>query len=145
MSKVIMTKGLPASGKSTWAKEWISEKRGRVRINRDDLRLMMSGTTKMEHAATCEALVLAASLNILRNALILDRDVVCDNTNLNPQTVKHFLKVCDEMGAEVEWKVFNTSMEECIRRDSQREQPVGAEAIQTMWRKHQKELASPMK
>lgn len=145
MSTVIMTKGLPASGKSTWAKEWISEKRGRVRINRDDLRMMMQGTTKMEQGQSCEALVLAASLNILRNALILGRDVVCDNTNLNPQTVKRFTEVCEEMGARVEWKVFNTSMEECIRRDSQRENPVGAEAIQTMWKKHQKELASPMK
>lgn len=141
MSIVIMTKGLPASGKSTWARQWVKERPGRVRINRDDLRMMMQGATK-QLGTGCESLVLAASLNILENALRLGRDVVLDNTNLNPQTVKQFTEVCERHGARVEWKVFSTSLEECIERDSQREQPVGAETILTMWRKHQKELTA---
>ena len=43
MSTVIFTKGLPASGKSTWAKAWAAEQPGRVRINSNDLRAMMGG------------------------------------------------------------------------------------------------------
>lgn len=34
--------GLPASGKSTWAKQWVLEDpEHRVRINQDDIRLML--------------------------------------------------------------------------------------------------------
>ena len=41
MSKLIITRGLPASGKSTWAKQWVLEDpEHRVRINQDDIRLM---------------------------------------------------------------------------------------------------------
>lgn len=42
MSKLIITRGLPASGKSTWARQWVLEDpKHRVRINQDDIRLML--------------------------------------------------------------------------------------------------------
>lgn len=143
MSKVIFTRGLPASGKSTWARQWVKESPNRIRINRDDLRTMMRTTAKEGYGAGCESLVMAAALNILENALRLDRDVVLDNTNLNPSTVKAQMEVCERYGARVEWQTFYTSVDECIRRDSQREQPVGGEVIQTMFTKHRKELTPP--
>lgn len=40
MNKVIILYGPPASGKSTWAKEFIKEKTQWIRVNRDDIRLM---------------------------------------------------------------------------------------------------------
>ena len=95
MSTVIFTKGLPASGKSTWAKAWAAEQPGRVRINCNDLRAMMGGERFQNER---ESIVLAASLNILKNALRLGRDVVCDNTNLNAQTLKHYTDICQQAG-----------------------------------------------
>ena len=42
MKKVILTRGLPGSGKSTWAKQMLDEKPGHYkRINKDDLRAML--------------------------------------------------------------------------------------------------------
>lgn len=39
MSKIIVTRGLPASGKSTWAKAWVAaDPANRVRVNRDAIR-----------------------------------------------------------------------------------------------------------
>ena len=39
MQKVILLKGLPASGKSTWAKAVVEQGKGQYkRINKDDLR-----------------------------------------------------------------------------------------------------------
>ena len=140
MSTVIFTKGLPASGKSTWAKAWAAEQPGRVRINCNDLRAMMGGERFQNER---ESIVLAASLNILKNALRLGRDVVCDNTNLNQQTLKHYTDICQQAGAAVKYRTFYTSPEECIRRDSQREHPVGAEVIMTMFARHKKELTPP--
>ena len=41
MSKLLILKGLPASGKSTYAKELVSK--GWKRVNKDDLRSMIDG------------------------------------------------------------------------------------------------------
>ena len=143
MSTVIFTRGLPASGKSTWAKDWVRGHPNRIRINRDDLRLMMRITAKEDFGTGCESLVMAAALNILENGLRLGRDIVLDNTNLNAQTVKAQMEVCERYNAAVEWKTFYTDVEECIHRDSLREHPVGGEVIQTMFAKHKKELTPP--
>ena len=44
-NKVILTVGLPASGKSTWAKEQVSQNPGQYkRVNKDDLRAMLDCT-----------------------------------------------------------------------------------------------------
>ena len=41
MKKIILTRGIPASGKSTWAKQKaLKNPEHSVRINRDDLRNM---------------------------------------------------------------------------------------------------------
>ena len=43
--KLIMTRGLPASGKSTWAKEQVIASGGRTkRVNKDDLRAMIDNS-----------------------------------------------------------------------------------------------------
>ena len=42
MSKLLMLRGLPASGKSTYAKE-LADK-GWIRVNKDDLRAMLNNS-----------------------------------------------------------------------------------------------------
>ena len=39
---VVITIGLPASGKSTWAKDWISNHDNFIRVNKDDVRNMLN-------------------------------------------------------------------------------------------------------
>lgn len=41
-----MCKGLPASGKSTWAKEFVAKNPNFIRLNKDDFRAMMGGYSK---------------------------------------------------------------------------------------------------
>jgi len=38
MSKLIATRGIPASGKTTWAREYCLKNPNTVRVNRDDIR-----------------------------------------------------------------------------------------------------------
>lgn len=42
MKKVIICRGIPASGKSTWAKQFIKENKNWIRIGRDDFRHMLN-------------------------------------------------------------------------------------------------------
>ena len=43
MQKIIILKGIPASGKSTFAKEYIQTNPNFRRVNRDELRTMHNG------------------------------------------------------------------------------------------------------
>jgi predicted kinase len=47
--KLIMCKGLPASGKSTWAKEYARNNSNFIRINNDDLRESFSAVFSKEN------------------------------------------------------------------------------------------------
>lgn len=79
MSKLIITRGLPASGKSTWAKQWVLEHR--VRINQDDIRLMLGKYWVPKR----EPLVQHIQEEALIEALLKGYDIVIDNTNLKCQ------------------------------------------------------------
>jgi len=73
VSTLTITRGLPGSGKTHYAKRWVSEyAEGRSRLNRDDLRETMHGGAhgyprELENAVTVahhgavKALLLAAS------------------------------------------------------------------------------------
>ena len=42
MNKLILTRGIQGSGKTTWARQWVAEDpSSRVRINNDDIRNML--------------------------------------------------------------------------------------------------------
>lgn len=128
MSKIIILKWLPASGKSTWAKEQV-EKSGKniVRVNKDDIRAMVGGYSKPNEKLTIEIrdIVIAKSITDGRN-------VIVDDTNLNPIHEEDIRWIASELWAIVEIKEFRTSVEECIERDSKRENPVWEKVIREM-------------
>lgn len=72
MSKLIICRGIPASGKTFWAEH-------RVRINQDDIRLML-GKYWVEELVQ----------HIQKEALIeaLERGYDIDNTNLNKKVLE---------------------------------------------------------
>ena len=75
MPKVTICRGLPASGKSTWAK-----KQDAVRINKDDLRDMLDNG---KWSGKREKLVLDTRDSIMVKALRQGRNVIIDDTNLH--------------------------------------------------------------
>ena len=67
MKKVIITKGLPGSGKSTWAKKLIDKNPNQYkRINKDDLRAMLDNS---KHSKDAEKFVLKIRNQIMLMAL----------------------------------------------------------------------------
>lgn len=132
MSTLHITRGLPASGKTTWAVQWVTKDTGnRVRINRDDLRSMMDdgrwikGVTEGRLLGARDAAVLA----LLRRGL----DVVCDDTNLPNYAVRALAKLARQAGAELEVHDFtDTPLETCIARDTARDRTVGEDVIRDL-------------
>ena len=87
MNKLIVTRGIPGSGKTTFAKKWVLEDpEGRVRINQDDIRRMMGKYWVPSRERLTKMIFLLA----LSAALTLKYDIVLDNMNMDPV---HFEKL----------------------------------------------------
>lgn len=115
MNRFIICRGLPASGKSTWAKEWVLEDpKHRVRINQDDIRLMLG----KYWVPAREPIVGAIQQEAVIAAMKFGVDIVIDNTNLNKKVVDAYIKVANKFKYIVEYEdFFNVSLGECIRRN----------------------------
>lgn len=149
-SKVTILKGLPASGKSTWAIDEVKNGQGNVkRVNKDDLRIMVDGG---KYSKEREQFILKLRDNIIIDAMFNRKDIIVDDTNLHPKHEQHirdlvekFIRSNNGVGKvfdnfepydiEVEVKDFPISLDEAIARDSKRgDKSVGAEVI---FRMHQ--------
>lgn len=130
MSELHITRGLPASGKSTFAREWVAENPAqRVRVNRDDTRAMIhrphaGRSTEDTTTVVCHAAIRA----LLRNG----RDVIVDDTNLNGGIAKSLAKLAAQCGATFTVHDFPIELDEAIRRDAERPSPVGEHVIKGM-------------
>lgn len=118
MSKLIILRGAPASGKSTFAKTWVQQEVNRVRISRDDLRAMLF--TVPNHTWEQEKLVTAVENTMIENAINERQDVVVDACHLRAKYVTPLLKLAKVYGVEVEFKDFPISLEDVLERNSRR-------------------------
>lgn len=130
MAKLIMMKGLPASGKTTKAVELLSKYGNYVRVNRDDLRSMLH--TGLDWSGKREKVTMSAQMAIVRELLATDQSVILDDTNLTKWHLNRWSSVAKEADAKFEVVSVDTPFEECIERDKRREKTVGAHVITSM-------------
>lgn len=143
--KLIICRGIQGSGKSTWAKQWCHEdSEHRVRFNNDDIRNMLGDYW----VPSREKLVTEAKANMITFALIKGYDVVVDNMNLNPKEDAWIRTLCENIEKDtgihvnIEYKDFWTPVEECIRRDAARPNPIGEKIIKETWRRYRNFIIS---
>lgn len=142
MNKLIICRGIQGSGKSTWAKEWAKEDpKTRVRFNWDDMRNMMGEYWVPERENT--GIMKTLRTSFLNEMMQKGWDIVIDNMNLNPkdwefyeEVVKSFNKNYSDIKYEIEYKDFFTPVEECIRRDAMRQNPIGEQVIRATWKRY---------
>jgi len=137
MLKIILTVGIPASGKSTWAKEEVRKNPEKViRINRDDLRNMMSN---YHFSDSNEKLVTSTKQFMIQQGLRYGRDIIIDETNLNRRNFDDICKMVREMNIDcmVMEKPFYIELDDAIARDAARPGTgcVGEEVIRKFWKK----------
>lgn len=128
MSKLAMMKGLPASGKSTKAKE-IVEQGGWVRLNRDLLRTMLHCD---KWTGRAEGLTVDAEKYLASSFLKAGTNVVVDDCNLGDSHRDMWSAVSKDAGAKFEVIEMNTPVSTCRFRDMDREKRVGGDVITNM-------------
>lgn len=129
--KVILLKGLPASGKTTYAKELVDK--GYVRVNKDDLRSMMDNG---KWSKGNEKRILRLRDQIIRDAVNSGSNVVVDDTNFEDRHRDRIAALAEENGANFEVLFIDTPLEECISRNEKRANKVPLSVIVTMHNKY---------
>lgn len=129
--KLIILQGLPASGKTTYAKKWVAEKpKERIRVCRDDIRRMLGPYW----IPSRESLVTEIENFTIEKGLKSNRSVIVDATNFK---IKRFVDLIQNYkDVELELKFLNTSLEECLKRDRVRQYSVGDDIIINFYNKY---------
>lgn len=131
--------GVPASGKSTWAKDYVKNNPGWARFNRDEIRFMTKNMPicdpKME--SFINEIQEFTILGLLRKG----KNVIVDNTNLKPEYIEAICEIV-KYDATVRFRVFDISLEKAKERDAQREKKVGDAVIERMYKDYKKLIDS---
>ena len=118
--ELLILSGLPASGKSTYAKDWLAaDPDGRIRVNYDDLRKGMFGENWVWNRREEEQMKAAARSTVTR-AIEAGLSVVVDNTNLSSRVRGSWKQLGQTLYANVIEHEIDTPPSECIRRDRKR-------------------------
>ena len=136
MKKIIILKGIPASGKSTYAKKLITDSPGMYkRINRDSLRAMLDNG---HFSKGNEKFIKRTRDFLIKEVLIHGKRVIVDDANLDKSNLERIQQIAAEYREEsghqvkVEEKIMEIDVDEAIARDAKRENSVGREVILKM-------------
>jgi predicted kinase len=152
IGKLTITRGIPGSGKTSWAKDYQNfyfEDRNRVvLVSRDDFRGMLFDAShgKLDHRS--EKMITDMEADVVYDALISGHDVVEHSMNLRSSYVRAWAELAQRAGAEFEIKdLTNVPVATCIERDANRlHRAVGEDVIKDIYTRfvHKKPYPLPV-
>lgn len=139
------TRGVPASGKSTFSMEWEkADLENRLRVNRDDIRqelfgkdIVLDKTGRPDKHA--EGKVTNREDQLIRNGLKAGKDVMVDATHLGGtnlfKRMEHFRAERARVNPNIVVKNYDfpISLEEAIKRNAARSRVVPEKVIRSMY------------
>lgn len=130
MSILYYLVGIPASGKTTWAKN-IKDDIDAIHISSDDLRVELYGdVNNQEHNSELFQIMNKRTKELLK----IGHNVIYDATNINSRKRTAFLKELNRIDCKKICIYFATSINSCDNNDSERDRQVGFDVIDKMYR-----------
>ncbi len=148
-----MNKGLPGSGKSTWAKEFIKDKKDWVRVNNDDLQTMLFGVSFAKGRGDYMDKIRRRLVDIFMGD---GMNIIIDNTNLHPKQEQYYRELVDLQndsvanggaGSAYEFSIkdfTDVPLAECLKRNRARTEPIPDKAIYDMYNSYLKKEVPPL-
>ena len=125
MCRIVITVGLPGSGKSTYLK-----RRGVNAISSDEIRHLIADDSEDQ---SVHAQVFATIRYLIRQRIAVGRVVTyVDATHLTRWERRPYVRLARKYGCEVEAIFFNVPVETCVRRNRRRGRVVPEEVIRAM-------------
>ena len=131
--KLIILTGPPASGKSTFAKQYIQEHPDTKIVSRDEIRHRL-GEYNHNHEKEVNKIELDETIRYMEEGF----EIINDATNLNTKTRHKFENLAKQYNYNVEYKEFYVPLNVSIERDKNldRDHHVGEEVIKRMYQKY---------
>jgi predicted kinase len=125
LCRIVITVGLPGSGKSTYLK-----RRGVNAISSDEIRHLIADDSEDQ---SVHAQVFATIRYLIRQRIAVGRVVTyVDATHLTRWERRPYVRLARKYGCEVEAIFFNVPVETCVRRNRRRGRVVPEEVIRAM-------------
>lgn len=128
--KILINIGIPASGKTTWSKEFVKQNENWTRVSRDDFREMLKSSGRVENKV--EDMINELTDATITQSLLKKMNVIIDNTNLK---AKYIQQIVDKFkySADIDYRIFDISKDKAIERDKARDKSVGEAVINRMY------------
>jgi predicted kinase len=129
--RAVITVGISASGKTSYAKELVAQ--GYRDINRDWIRFNIvkpgANWSTYKFSKANEKEVTGIQGQMIMESCFKSENIVISDTNLNTSTRAGLIRHLEALGYEVSVEVFNITRELAIKRDNLRENGVGESVI----------------
>lgn len=120
--KILILIGIPGSGKSTWAKEFVRSNESWTRVCRDDFREMLKNSGVVENKV--ENIINELVDATIEQSLLKKMNVIIDNTNLKVKYINDIIEKF-KYSADIDYRVFDISLDKAIERNNNRTKNVG--------------------
>lgn len=114
--QLLILRGIPGCGKSTFAHQWLKEGERRARVNRDDIRMQFFG----KETGVDENMVTQIEHMQVDSLLKSGYSVVVDDTNIRHKYIKAFVSIAKKHNAVVAIKQFDVDVKTAKARNESR-------------------------
>lgn len=134
--EVIFLKGIQASGKSTYADDFVKKHQDYKRVSRDSFRHMLSSYTYNGKNEDIVENVYKQTIKTLLQET--DKNIILDEMNLNEDRIKNTKIFISSIVPDIVFKeiMFDVKLEDAIERDKRRPFSVGETVIRQTYNKH---------
>ena len=131
--KLILLVGIPGSGKTTYAKDYLEQHSNTIHLSSDTIRKELYGDESTQGNPS-EVFSLMQTRTV--EALNEGKNVIYDATNVTRRDRASIINICPKF-AKIEAHIIWASIETCIERDAARDRTVGKAVIDKMLKRFQ--------